>query len=295
MSAKAEPSGPTPIVLLTDFGTDDWYVGVMKGVLSSCAAGVPLIDLTHGIGAGDIHSAAFVLENSWKWFPDGSVFLVVVDPGVGTSRRPLAVHAANRFFVGPDNGVLSPALTVDASTTRVIEPEALGIELLSHTFHGRDLFSPAAAYLATMQPFEGIGQRATDVKRLEPRHNRREPGPRQPVTSSMSIVLATAFTDVDGDSLKQFQGDQPASSLMIQSEGTVIQGGRRDLWRCPGGEGLRSDRLERTAGDSRPRWQRRRATRSRGRRQGGDPDRSSLTRKSHGAKAAVAQNQCHSR
>ena len=78
MSPTETQRGPSPIVLLTDFGADDWYVGVMKGVLSSHAPGVPLIDLTHGITPGDIPSAAFVLENSWKWFPPGAVFLVVV-------------------------------------------------------------------------------------------------------------------------------------------------------------------------------------------------------------------------
>jgi S-adenosylmethionine hydrolase len=210
-------------VLLTDFGVGDWYVGVMKGVLSARAPGVPLIDLTHGIGAGDIRSAAFVLENSWRWFPEGAVFLVVVDPGVGTARRPLAIAAEERFFIGPDNGVLSPALATGSAVSRVLDPEALGVEVLSHTFHGRDLFSPAAAHLARGEAFDGIGERITDVKRLEARHI---------VVSQDRITghviyldhFGNCITDIDEESLKRFQGDQPASSLLVQSEGAVIHG-----------------------------------------------------------------------
>ena len=98
------------IVLLTDFGAGDWYVGVMKGVLLQGAPGAPLVDLSHSVPPGDVGAGAFLLENAWPWFAPGTVFLVVVDPGVGTKRRPLAVRAEGRHFVGPDNGVLSPAL-----------------------------------------------------------------------------------------------------------------------------------------------------------------------------------------
>lgn len=213
----------SPIALLTDFGGGDWYVGVIKGVLSAQAPGAQLIDLTHDIAPGDIPSAAFVLENSWKWFAPGAVFLVVVDPGVGTSRRPLAVAAEDRFFIGPDNGVLSPVLATGAALPRVIDPESLGIEVLSQTFHGRDLFSPAAAYLARREPFDRIGERAGEVQRLEPR---------QIVVSQDRITghiiyldhFGNCITDIDEESLRRFQGQHPSSSLLIQSEGTVIHG-----------------------------------------------------------------------
>lgn len=222
MSPSAEQR-PSPIALLTDFGAGDWYVGVIKGVLSARAPGAQLIDLTHDIGPGDIRSAAFVLENSWKWFAPGSVFLVVVDPGVGTSRRPLAVAAENRFFIGPDNGVLTPALATGAALPRVIDPASLGIELLSHTFHGRDLFSPAAAYLARREPFDRIGVPAGEVQRLESRHIVVS---QDRITGHVIYVdhFGNCITDIDEETLNRFQGDHPASSLLIQSEGTVIPG-----------------------------------------------------------------------
>jgi S-adenosylmethionine hydrolase len=135
-----------PIVLLTDFGGADWYVAEMKGVLLSQAA-FTLVDITHEIPPGDIARAAFVLGRACEAFPDGTVFLVVVDPGVGTSRHPLAVSAGGRYYVGPDNGVLEPALDLAGATARVIEDASL-LEHASGTFHGRDVFAPVAARLA---------------------------------------------------------------------------------------------------------------------------------------------------
>ena len=135
-----------PIALLTDFGGADWYVAEMKGVLLTAGA-LALVDVTHEIPPGDVARAAFVLARACETFPDGSVFLVVVDPGVGTSRHPLAVAAGGRYFVGPDNGVLEPALDIAGATARVIEDASL-LERASGTFHGRDVFAPVAARLA---------------------------------------------------------------------------------------------------------------------------------------------------
>jgi S-adenosylmethionine hydrolase len=224
VNSITEPQAAAPpIALLTDFGVNDWYVGVMKGVLATRAAGVPLVDLTHGIAAGDVRSAAFVLENSWKWFPPGSVFLVVVDPGVGTSRRPLAVRAEARLFVGPDNGVLSPALSIPSAEARVIDPESLGIESLSPTFHGRDLFAPAAAHLATGHAFDELGVRASELERLEPDHLVVS---QERITGHVIYVdrFGNCITDIDDEALKRFQGEHPTSSIVVQSEGTVIRG-----------------------------------------------------------------------
>ena len=136
-----------PIALLTDFGGADWYVAEMKGVLLREAPGAPLVDITHEISPGDIARAAFVLGRAHEAFPDGTVFLVVVDPGVGTSRHPLAVSAGGRFYVGPDNGVLEAALDVVGASARVIEDAEL-LERASATFHGRDVFAPVAARLS---------------------------------------------------------------------------------------------------------------------------------------------------
>ena len=136
------------VVLLTDFGASDWYVAAMKGVILAHEPATELVDLSHAVPPGDIDHAAFLLEQTWRWYPEGTVFLVVVDPGVGTARRALGVRAAERLFVGPDNGVLSPALEEPGAEAREIDPARVGAGVIAPTFHGRDLFAPAAAALA---------------------------------------------------------------------------------------------------------------------------------------------------
>ncbi len=142
-----------PITLLTDFGTADGYVAEMKGVLSTLAPGVPIVDLTHDIAPQDVEGGRVALARCWRRFPDGTVHLAIVDPGVGSSRAALAVECDGRFLVGPDNGLLSPALL--RSDARVVAlPVPPGA---APTFHGRDLFAPAAAALATGAPLASLG------------------------------------------------------------------------------------------------------------------------------------------
>lgn len=143
----------TPVTLMTDFGTRDGYVAEMKGVLLERAPGIPLIDITHDIPPHDIDTARQVLARYWQRFPRGTVHLVVVDPGVGTARRALAVASEGRFLVGPDNGVLSPALALDGATAVALHVPADA----SATFHGRDVFAPAAAALASGRPIASLG------------------------------------------------------------------------------------------------------------------------------------------
>lgn len=158
---------PAPIVLLTDFGLQDGYVGVMKGVIAGIAPGVPVIDLSHEIPPQDIPSAAFLLETSWSYFPERSVFVAVVDPGVGSTRRGLALRSHDRFFVGPDNGILSGVIDT-AHEARCIENRTLWLPEVSRTFHGRDIFAPVAAALAAGTPFSQVGPPLPDPIRLEP-------------------------------------------------------------------------------------------------------------------------------
>jgi S-adenosylmethionine hydrolase len=141
------------VTLLTDFGTADSYVGEVKGVLLSLAPGVTLVDLSHAIPPGDVAAGAYVLERCWAGFPTGSIHLAVVDPGVGTSRAGLAIGAAGHFFVGPDNGLLGGVARA-ADSAVVALPVPAGA---SATFHGRDLFAPAAAALARGEPIESLG------------------------------------------------------------------------------------------------------------------------------------------
>lgn len=148
------------ITLLTDFGTADGYVAEMKGVLLALVPEVRLVDLTHDIPPGDIRAGAYALGRAWRTFPPGTVHLAVVDPGVGTARRALAVEVAGQRFVVPDNGLLS----------RVLEGrdfKALAIAVRSDaapTFHGRDVFAPAAATLARGDTLEA--QAVPDPVRL---------------------------------------------------------------------------------------------------------------------------------
>lgn len=130
------------ITLLTDYGTADSYVAELKAVILSAAPGVTLVDVTHGVPSGKVMAAQYVLARTWHRFPAGTVHLVVVDPGVGTGRRALAAECAGHRFVAPDNGVLSGLLP---EARFVSLPVAPGI---SATFHGRDVFAPAAARLA---------------------------------------------------------------------------------------------------------------------------------------------------
>ncbi len=156
-----------PIVILTDFGTLDPYVGIMKGVLRQRGFGGPIEDLTHHIPPGDIARAAFVLWQSVAFFPAGTVFLVVVDPGVGTARRGMLLEVQGRRFVGPDNGVFSYLLTPEAAAWALTNP-AYRLPALSTTFHGRDIFAPAAAHAALGAAGHTFGPPILDPVTLPP-------------------------------------------------------------------------------------------------------------------------------
>jgi len=159
------------ITLLTDFGTADGYVAEMKGVLTTLAQGIPLLDLTHDVPAQDVAFARLTLARYWRRFPVGTVHVAIVDPGVGTSRAAIAVCSEGRFLVGPDNGVLSPALfALDARVVSLtVDAKA------SPTFHGRDIFAPAAALLARGASLEMLGESFTEPVRLRTPQPRRTP------------------------------------------------------------------------------------------------------------------------
>ena len=143
-----------PIVtLLTDFGTSDSYVAEMKARLLGEVPAAVLVDVTHGVAPGDVRAAAYILGRSWHRFPEGTVHLAVVDPGVGTTRAALAVSAGGHRFVGPDNGLFTAIL-------RDREAEVVEIAVpveAAPTFHGRDVFAPAAAALLSGAPLHTLG------------------------------------------------------------------------------------------------------------------------------------------
>jgi S-adenosylmethionine hydrolase len=161
------------VTLLTDFGTVDGYVGEMKGVLLSAAADVEIIDITHEIPPQDVERARLTLARVWRRFPPGTVHVVVVDPGVGSSRDAIAVSSDGYYLVGPDNGVLSAALLTPSA--RVV---SLAVsQHASPTFHGRDVFAPAAAALARRESLDSLGVQAMHpIIRRTPEPTRRADG-----------------------------------------------------------------------------------------------------------------------
>jgi len=150
------------IILLTDFGQSE-YVGVMKGVIYSIDHRAQIVDLCHSVSSQNIIEALWILKNSYKYFPKGSVFCCVVDPGVGSQRRALAVKTTHYYFVAPDNGLLWESL----KEQEVIDIREIPIPSdASHTFHGRDVFAPAAAKIS-LGKFDELGEKVGQIERLE--------------------------------------------------------------------------------------------------------------------------------
>lgn len=153
---------------MTDFGLKDANVGVMKGVILSLAPRSRLVDLSHEIGAQNVREAAWLLGRSAPYFPRGTIFLVVVDPGVGTERRGMAARLGDHLFVGPDNGVATRLIDragISAGFFSLDRPEYWRPEV-SRVFHGRDIFAPVAAHLAGGTPLEAVGSSFGDPVRL---------------------------------------------------------------------------------------------------------------------------------
>lgn len=146
------------ITLTTDFGSDNWFVGTMKGVIKGINPGAEIIDICHNIRRFNVHEAAFTLLNAYSFFPKGTVHLVVVDPGVGSQRLGIAAKSDRYFFVAPDNGVLSLVMEREGDFRAVsLENERYMLKDVSSTFHGRDVFSPAAAHLSLGVAIDDFG------------------------------------------------------------------------------------------------------------------------------------------
>lgn len=162
---SSEASGPNRIITLTtDFGHRDPFVGEMKGVILSIAPRTAIVDIIHEIEPHDIDEASFVIANSHRYFPQGSVHVAVVDPGVGSERRAIILRSEGHYFVGPDNGIFSHILSRSRDWSAVrITSEGHTLSLKSPTFQGRDLFSPVAAWLSTGVPMEEFGPAVTDL------------------------------------------------------------------------------------------------------------------------------------
>jgi len=159
-------SNPT-LALLTDFGVHDNFVGVMKGVILKINPRINIIDISHSVSSQNITEAAFVLSKSYSHFSKGSVFLSVVDPGVGSRRSAIAVKTKDYYFVAPDNGVLSLALQ-DQTVKDIVklQNKKYFLKEISSTFHGRDIFAPCAAYISKGLSLTKLGPRIKRIKRI---------------------------------------------------------------------------------------------------------------------------------
>jgi len=211
---------PPIVTLTTDFGLRDPFVGIMKGVILSICPSARLVDLTHEIGPQDVLGACLALEAALPFFPDGTVHLVVVDPGVGSARRPLAVRVGGHSLVGPDNGALTPALRGARWAAVALAARDYRLADVSRTFHGRDVFAPAAAYLAAGVPLERLGPAVTDPVLLAIPASRLESG------ALVGEVLdvdrfGNLLTSIDAARLAEVPGAGPAT---VEVAGRAIGG-----------------------------------------------------------------------
>src|SRR5580693_3584303 len=159
---------PRPLITLTtDFGTTDHFAGAMKGVILKIAPSAQIDDISHELQPFEVSDGAFTIAQAYPYFPKKTIHVVVVDPGVGSTRRPLLAEMAGQYFIAPDNGVLSMVFAREPSAkVRHIANDRYFLNPLSRTFHGRDVFAPVAAHLASGVPPAKFGKRIEDFLRL---------------------------------------------------------------------------------------------------------------------------------
>ena len=224
----------TIITLLTDFGLKDGNVGVMKGVILGISPRARLIDLSHLVGPQDVRQAAWILGRAAPYLPDGTIHLAVVDPGVGTERRPLAARLGPHLFVGPDNGLMTRLLQ---RAERLRQPTAFvhldrrerWLPEVSDVFHGRDIFAPVAAHLANGVSLEQIGTPVADPVRLL------LPRPEMIPQGLLGVVEhIDHFGNVRTNITRQDLGAEP--SAVVRIAGATIDGLVRTFGERPAGE-----------------------------------------------------------
>jgi len=185
------PHPASIITLLTDFGDRDWFVASMKGVILSVNPQATIIDLSHHIGSHDVRDGAYAWKSCYKYFPEGTIHVAVVDPGVGTDRRPLIAKSSRYFFCAPDNGLLTHVFEQEGDVeVREIENKQYRIEADGPTFDGRDVFAPAAAWLSKQQPFVSYGRVVSDAHRFQVT---------QPQWEQTALVGEVVYVDVFGN------------------------------------------------------------------------------------------------
>jgi len=213
-------SMPRVITLTTDFGLRDPFVGIMKGVLLSICPSARLVDLTHDVEPQDVLGGGLALEAAVAFFPPATVHLAVVDPGVGSARRAIAIRADGYYLVGPDNGLFTFALEGPGSTAVALTAPEYRLPEVSRTFHGRDVFAPAAAYLAAGVPLERLGPPVADPVRL------RRPGCRLEEGELIGEVLdadrfGNLVTSIPAGRLAEIPGQ---GALAVEVAGRLVGG-----------------------------------------------------------------------
>jgi S-adenosylmethionine hydrolase len=209
------------ITLTTDFGLKDGNVGVMKGVILAIAPEVQIVDLSHQISPQNIREAAFVLHRSVPYFPDGTIHLVVIDPGVGTARRPLAGRLGSQYFVGPDNGLITLWLR-DMEEKGLsaeffhLDQQYYWLEKVRKIFHGRDIFSPVAAHLASGVLLSEMGTAITDPIRMD------FPQPKRTSNGWRGVVYLDSFGNIATNLRFEQLKNQQVTAVVIN--GVTIRG-----------------------------------------------------------------------
>ena len=196
----------TVLSITTDFGITNGFVGVMKGVIYNIAPDVKIVDISHLISAQDVLEGAYAMWRAVSFFPPGSVHVGVIDPGVGTKRRPIGARLGNQYFIVPDNGLLTPLILDAERDGKIVEFVHLDnskywLPKISSTFHGRDIFAPTGAHLAAGVPLGELGTPITDTIRLKlPRPEKTENGWRAHVT--IIDIFGNLTTDLPAEALK---------------------------------------------------------------------------------------------
>lgn len=216
--ASSDPSAhPVPVVLMTDFGLQDDAVGLLRGVVLSISPTSHVVDLTHAVPRFDVVAGARLLAEAPGVYPPGSVFVVVVDPGVGTSRRALAARLPDgTVLVGPDNGVLSLAIERHGpAEVRVVENTGLMRADVSTTFHGRDVFAPVGGHLAAGVPFDEVGAPTKDWVKLSPPRATREGDTITAEVTAIDEPFGNVWTNIDVAMLEAL-GLRPGRRVAVQ-------------------------------------------------------------------------------
>lgn len=213
-SASSVPGAGRRVTLLTDFGTADGYVAAMKGVIAAIAPAAVIDDASHEIAPGDIRSAAWALGAYWRLYPPATVHVAVVDPGVGSARRPLALEVEERIIIAPDNGLITEVL-LGSEPTHAVEIRNLPLLHgdISATFHGRDVFAPAAALILSGLPLPEVGPPVTDPVLLTSSN---------PVRDGDAIIGAVVHVDRFGSLVTDIPGAAVSRGYVEVEGGTSI-------------------------------------------------------------------------